>query len=574
MNSVRGMRHVRSVRMMCAVLLALGGLNTPARAQESGAGTSDTLVLRALDLEERKPREAAALYRRAFVGAGMMPALLGLERVYTALGMVDSLLPLIQGAVRQDPRSGVVRSVQLRTLTALQRDDELSAAFRDWVRAAPGEAAPFKEYARLLLENGRSSAADSVLTVAARMVRDPRDFSAELAQVASAQRMWHEAARRWRETLTQTPQLYQAAVFSLTLANAAGRDSVRAVLLASPIWLPARRALASLELAWSKPREAWLAFAGIRADADAVVAWREFADEADARSMPVASREAWTAIHRQTRDPASALRAADAALLSGEAASALRLASAAQASLTPPLGLRDAVPVRLRAMAALGNAEEALALVDSVRQKVVPIQLQMLERELMWAWLRVGDAARSRPFVVRLDEDEATALLAIYDGDLEKARLALRNADASNTLLLLPRALLSRTTMPTSTALGAAFTALARRDTAAALTQLLGTVNDVGDAAPLVLAMAARLLTATANDARAVPIWTRIVTEYSTSPEAPEGDLEWARAALRARDGTMAIARLEHLLLTYPTSALAPQARRELDAARRMAGTT
>ena len=574
MNSVRGMRHVRSVRMMCAILLALGGLNTPARAQESGAGTSDTLVLRALDLEERKPREAAALYRRAFVGAGMMPALLGLERVYTALGMVDSLLPLIQGAVRQDPRSGVVRSVQLRTLTALQRDDELSAAFRDWVRAAPGEAAPFKEYARLLLENGRSSAADSVLTVAARMVRDPRDFSAELAQVASAQRMWHEAARRWRETLTQTPQLYQAAVFSLTLANAAGRDSVRAVLLASPIWLPARRALASLELAWSKPREAWLAFAGIRADADAVVAWREFADEADARSMPVASREAWAAIHRQTRDPASALRAADAALLSGEAASALRLASAAQASLTPHLGLRDAVPVRLRAMAALGNAAEALALVDSVRQKVVPIQLQMLERELMWAWLRVGDAARSRPFVVRLDEDEATALLAIYDGDLEKARLALRNADASNTLLLLPRALLSRTTMSTSTALGAAFTALARRDTAAALTQLLGTVNDVGDAAPLVLAMAARLLTATANDARAVPIWTRIVTEYSTSPEAPEGDLEWARAALRARDGTMAIARLEHLLLTYPTSALAPQARRELDAARRMAGTT
>ena len=76
------------------------------------------------------------------------------------------------------------------------------------------------------------------------------------------------------------------------------------------------------------------------------------------------------------------------------------------------------------------------------------------------------------------------------------------------------------------------------------------------------------------DDARAVPIWTRIVTDYSTSPEAPEGDLEWARAALRARDGGTAIARLEHLLLTYPTSALAPQARRELDTARRLAGTS
>ena len=564
------MKAVRGLLIVAGVLLA----TEPLVAQELGSGGTDSLVLRALDLEDSKPREAAVLYRRAFAGNAMVPALLGLERVYTALGMVDSLLPLVRDAIRTDPRNGVMRSVQLRTLTALQRDDDLTTAFRDWVRAAPGEAAPFKEYARLLLETGRSAAADSVLTVASRMVRDPRDFSAELAQVASAQKMWHEAARRWRETLTQTPQLQQAAVFALSLANGVGRDSVRTNLLSDPPWLPARRVLASLELIWAQPRQAWLAFSGVRADNETVAAWKEFAEEADARGMPVASREAWGAIHRQTRDPASALRAADAALASGEAATALQLASAAQGSLSAQLGLRDAVPVRLRAMAALGNASAALQLVDSVRPKVVPIQLQMLERELMWAWLRVGDAARARPFVARLDEDEATALLAIYDGNLEQARTALRNADASNTLLLLPRALLSRTTLPTSTAIGAAFTALARRDTTAALTQLLGTVTEVGDAAPLVLAMAARLLTARSDDARAVPLWTRIVSDYSTSPEAPEGDLEWARAALRARDGGTAIARLEHLLLTYPTSALAPQARRELDTARRMAGTS
>ncbi|MES3033750.1 MAG: hypothetical protein V4813_07105 [Gemmatimonadota bacterium] len=564
------MKAARGVMVVAGLLLA----TMPLGAQEMGGTATDSLVLRALDLEDGKPREAAVLYRRAFAGNAMVPALLGLERVYTTLGMVDSLLPLVRDAIRTDPRNGVVRSVQLRTLTALQRDDDLTTAFRDWVRAAPGEAAPFKEYARLLLETGRSQAADSVLTVASRMVRDPRDFSAELAQVASAQKMWHEASRRWRETLTQTPQLYQAAVFALSLASGVGRDSVRTNLLADPAWLPARRVLASLELTWAQPRQAWLAFTGVRADNETVVAWKEFAEEADARGMPVASREAWAAIHKQTRDPASALRAADAALTSGEAATALQLASAAQALLPAQLGLRDAVPVRLRALAALGKASEALQLVDSVRPKVVPIQLQMLERELMWAWLRVGDAARARPFVARLDEDEATALLAIYDGDLEKARTALRNADASNTLLLLPRALLARTTLPTSTAIGAAFTALARRDTTAALTQLMGTVTEVGDAAPLVLAMSARLLTARNDDARAVPLWTRIVTDYSTSPEAPEGDLEWARAALRARDGGTAIARLEHLLLTYPTSALAPQARRELDAARRLAGTS
>ena len=546
----------------------------PVCAQESNGGTADSLVLRALDLEESKPKDAAALYRRAFAGEAMVPALLGLERVYTNLGMVDSLVPLVRQAIRSEPRNGVVRSVQLRTLTALQRDDELTAAFRDWVRAVPGEAAPFKEYARILLESGRSAAADSVLQTASRMVRDPRDFSSELAQVASAQRMWNEAARRWRETLTQTPQLYQAAVFALGTASGAGRDSIRTAMLAEPVWLPARRVLASLELAWGQPRQAWNAFRDLKPDAEVIAAWKEFGEEADARSMPVASREAWAAIYAKSMDAATGLRAADAALASGEAATALQLASSAQGRLSAQLGLRDAVPVRLRAMAALGKAADALALVDSVRPKVVPIQLQLLERELMWAWLRVGDATRARPFVTRLDEDEATALLAIYDGDLDKARTALRNADASNTLLLVPRALLSRTTLPSSPGLGAAFAALAKRDTATALTQFLGTTGDVGDAAPLVLAMAARLLTASGDDGRAVPLWTRIVTEYATSPEAPEGDLEWARAALRAHDGTTAITRLEHLLLTYPTSALAPQARRELTAAKRMAGTT
>jgi hypothetical protein len=558
-------------------MLAAGmfvAFGVPVRAQEIGTSSADSLVLRALELEESKPRDAAALYRRAFAGDAMVPALLGLERVYTNLGLVDSLVPLVRQAIRTEPRNGVVRSVQMRTLTTLQRDDELTAAFRDWVRAVPGEAAPFKEYARILLESGRSAAADSVLQTASRMVRDPRDFSAELAQVASAQRMWNEAARRWRETLTQTPQLYSAAVFALGIAAGPARDSIRTVLLAEPVWLPARRALASLELAWGRPRQAWQAFRDLKPDADVLAAWKEFGDEADARSMPVASRDAWAAVYAKTNDAATGLRAADASLASGEAAAALQLASSAQGRLTPALALRDAVPVRLRALAALSRAADALALVDSVRPKVVPIQLQILERELMWAWLRVGDAARARPFVTRLDEDEATALLAIYDGDLEKARTALRNADASNILLLVPRALLSRTTLPTSTAIGSAFAALARRDTATALTQFMSTTTEVGDAAPLVLAIAARLLTASGDDARAVPIWTRIVTEYSTSPEAPEGDLEWARAAIRARDGTTAITRLEHLLLTYPTSALAPQARRELDTARRMVGTS
>ena len=131
------MTRVRPWVLVAGALLVAA---MPARAQESsGTSTTDTLVLRALDLEESKPKEALVLYRRAFAGESMLPALLGLERVYTNLGMVDSLLPLIRSAIRTEPRSGVVRSVQLRTLTVLQRDEDLTNAFRDWVRAVPGE---------------------------------------------------------------------------------------------------------------------------------------------------------------------------------------------------------------------------------------------------------------------------------------------------------------------------------------------------------------------------------------------------------------------------------------------------
>ncbi|HEY0969689.1 MAG TPA: hypothetical protein VGE02_01795, partial [Gemmatimonadales bacterium] len=81
----------------------------------------------------------------------------------------------------------------------------------------------------------------------------------------------------------------------------------------------------------------------------------------------------------------------------------------------------------------------------------------------------------------------------------------------------------------------------------------------------LLLAFAARLHAARDEGDRAIAIWERIVAGHASSPEAAEADLAWARE-LRARgasDG--AAARLEHLILTYPGSALVPQARRELE---------
>jgi TolA-binding protein len=80
--------------------------------------------------------------------------------------------------------------------------------------------------------------------------------------------------------------------------------------------------------------------------------------------------------------------------------------------------------------------------------------------------------------------------------------------------------------------------------------------------------MAARLETGRGADLRARRLWQRLVAEHASAPEAAEAHLEWARGLRRAGDADGARDHLEQLILTYPGSALVPQARRELDALR------
>ena len=63
-------------------------------------------------------------------------------------------------------------------------------------------------------------------------------------------------------------------------------------------------------------------------------------------------------------------------------------------------------------------------------------------------------------------------------------------------------------------------------------------------------------------------MWDNIIRTYPQAPEAAESDLEWAKVLRKQGNGQAAILRLEHLILTYPQSALVPQARRELEIAK------
>ena len=115
---------------------------------------------------------------------------------------------------------------------------------------------------------------------------------------------------------------------------------------------------------------------------------------------------------------------------------------------------------------------------------------------------------------------------------------------------------------------GRAFLALARGDTAAAAAGFEKAAAELGDAAPLLLATAARLYESHHSEAQAIALWSSIVEKASDAPEAPEAELDWARALRRGGQNQAAITHLEHLILTYPQSALLPQARRELELSR------
>ena len=111
---------------------------------------------------------------------------------------------------------------------------------------------------------------------------------------------------------------------------------------------------------------------------------------------------------------------------------------------------------------------------------------------------------------------------------------------------------------------------LARNDSAGAATAFAEAADRqaAGDATSILLSTAAQLRAALHDDTQAIALWRRIVEQQASTPEAPSAELEWARALRRHGDAAGAVARLEHLILTYPQSALVPQARRELDLAR------
>ena len=540
-----------------------------------------TAFYRALELETGgRYKEAAPLFRAALNTSSAVSALLGLERVYAELGWSDSLLAPLDTLIRRSPREAVFRSVQLRTLQALGRDAELRGAIDRWVREAPGDPSPYREYARLLLQRGLTASADSVIRQARQALGGTNELQLEIAQLRAAMGLWEESAQAWRLALASASYLEQAAIFALAPTPLAKRTAVRQVLLAPPVDVGARRALAGLEMGWGSPLDGWNALKDLPADSLSAAAWTDFATRAEADERWPLARDAFVAALRWRRTPDMLLRAANAAVRAADPATALTLLPLdAPAGADSSRTARTIVPLPARALAMLGRPALAERLVERYDRWFTPGMRAAMTRAIALGWVRSGDMARARASLssagVEGDSSDAAGWIALYEGNLKTARVLLRASTEATPELATALAIVARIRADSAPSLGRAFLMLARNDSAGAATAFAEAAERQTDAASLLLATAGQLRAAMKDDVQAIALWRRIVEQQPGAPEAPSAELEWARALRRRGEPAAAVARLEHLILTYPQSALVPQARRELELARNgIPGTT
>ena len=487
--------HRRSERWRRGAVLAalVVACTMPATAQES---VESPEIMRAYDLETAgKYREAALLFRTALRASPTATALLGLERVFAELRQSDSLLPTLEALIVQRPRDPLYRTVQLRTLQILRRDEALRAAFERWVLDVPRDPAPYREYARVLIALGRPVLADSIVQRSRDALGTAHDLSMETAQLRAAQGQWEASAVAWRRALSEQPYLASAAAHALAPTPVGTRDAVRRVLLAGRA-LGERRAVAELELGWGSPQDAWDALRIVPPDTAVASAWAEFGERALGEEQFAIARAALTASLAIRRTPELAIRAADAALQAGVPSDVALLLPLAEVAGDPERLVRDYLPLHVAALSALGRPSDASALVERYDRALTPGQRVRMSRALATAWVRTGDLARARAALGTAgdaDSSEAAGWLALYEGRLGDARRLLRSSREPGPALASALGVVSRTRGDEGAALGAAFLALARGDSATAIARFVQASERHPEARSALLLAAARI---------------------------------------------------------------------------------
>jgi tetratricopeptide (TPR) repeat protein len=571
------MRSASRSRWIGALVLLL--VAAPAAAQQAGAD-----LTAGLDLERQGHYDDAALrFERALAtDRTNLAALFGLERVLRNLGQLPRLLPYVDSTLAAEPRQDLVWGMRVRVLGELGRSDEMATTVRGWMRALPSSPDPYREWAFALAQQGNVGQARDILEEGQRRLGGTA-LMQELAQLDGLVGDWVEAAEQWRAAARASEDLAGAAGLSLSGVPEAQRSAVLRVLLepADPV---ARRIAADALVGWDRPGEAWPLLDRSLPDdpRTAVVVLRRFVERLGRTSGAAGARArgyAWERLAGLQQGSAAVgarIEAARAFADAGDHAGADRmLDQVAQDANSVPPSAQGAVGTLIGVMADAGRPADAERWLGVWSERIPADARSALAERIAWAWVRDGNLERAEQALAAdsgLTTGAVRGWIALFRGNLKDAAARFREVGplagsrGEATQRTSAVALVERVRVERLPALGAAFLALERGDTAAAVEEMeqaarrLPAAGGRGD----VLAFAGQVAAAT-GDRRAESLLTAALAADSAGPAAPAA--EYALAEVLAASGRVqeALARLEHVILAQPNSAVVPLARRLRD---------
>jgi len=574
--------------------VALVVLVSPLSAQAIGQG---------FELERAGHYDQAASIYFATLRAepANVSALLGLERVLPPLNRLSELLPAARRATAASPANVTLRGILLRTYVALNEPDSARAVALRWAAASPRDEGPYREWAIALEDVHRHADARAVLLSGRQAIGRPGAFGIELAELDRLTGDWQGAAREWAAALPDAPAQLTNAVSELAEAPEAERERIARVLTgegaegkeAGESAMLTRRLAAELLLGWGQAARAWTVFAPTVANpsSDAQFALRRFADMAGARGTPDARRVRGLALARygeMAPEPEAARAWADAArafVEAGDRAAAREvLERVARDSSAPPDVQKLAQSAVVEALIDGGQLEEAARQLASDRQLSAEDRAG-LSRRLARARIAAGDVDGAEVALANDSSIEGLAVagwIALYRGRLKRAQELFQAAgpyagdrrDATERSEAL--ALLQQVRRDSFPELGSALLLVARGDSTgavAALSRAAGRLDPGAGAGRTDILLVAGRIAARAGGSleqqrTALALFDEVVRTGGQGAAAPAAELEWARLLVRQGQSADAIQHLEHLILSYPGSAVVPEARRELERAK------
>ena len=552
------------------------------------AWSQQPAMTRAFDLERRGDYAgAAAAYRTVLAGKPAdVSALLGLERSLLPLNRSAEILPAVSAALNAAPSSSAVYGIALRAWSAAEQPDSVRAMAERWARIAPTEEAPYREWGGAELVRQDRAAARAAYLRGREQLGRPDAMAAEIAQLALSEGDYRSALREWLLAVRRLPGYRATAVATLSQAPAARRAELLQQLVREPD-LVSRRIEADLRARWGDPlgavRVISPALPGDRVQAIAVL--RGVLDQlrtlrtAPARQAQGMVLEAIAARSPEAQAARLRLEAAQAYTAAGDRAAARRmLGGLADDRAAPQSVASDAATTLVGVLIGEGKLDLAAQRLAEVRPRLSAEEYEKLRRQLAAGWIKTGDLPRADSALSRDSSVEGLALsgkIRLYRGDIRGAvdlfktagPYAGDRAEATHRTALL--ALLQPLERDSMVQLGSALLDLEQGDTAEAIAGLERAAEDLPvdrGRAELQL-LAGRLAAASGKPADAERLLRAAAVREAPST-APAANLALSQLLIKTQREAEAVQVLEHLILTYPRSALVPQARRKLDEAR------